>query len=108
VIELGCGITVYPARSEGGRWRAVWHEDGQRQQCEAPTEEKLAPKLAKVAERLQADAPNMRKVFRVRGAPFRGAALDPDPNVAGSRQRWRGRDRRSKTVWTWSAERKEA
>jgi hypothetical protein len=33
VIELGCGITMYPARSEGGRWRAVWHEDGQRQQC---------------------------------------------------------------------------
>jgi len=26
VIELGCGITVYPARSGGGR--AVWHEDG--------------------------------------------------------------------------------
>lgn len=24
VIELECGITVYPARSEGGRWRAVW------------------------------------------------------------------------------------
>jgi hypothetical protein len=23
VIELECGITVYPARSEGGRWRAV-------------------------------------------------------------------------------------
>ena len=22
VIELECGITVYPARSEGGRWRA--------------------------------------------------------------------------------------
>jgi hypothetical protein len=50
VIELECGITVYPARSEGGRWRAIWHEDGQWQQCEAPTEEKLALKLAKVAE----------------------------------------------------------
>ncbi len=54
VIELEYGITVYPARSEGGRWRAVWHEDGERRQCEAATEEKLAPKLAKVAERLQA------------------------------------------------------
>jgi hypothetical protein len=67
-IELQCGITVYPARSEGGRWRGVWHEDGERRQCEAATEEKLAPKLAKVAERLQADAPNMRKP---------GAALMP-------------------------------
>jgi hypothetical protein len=74
VIELECGITVYPARSEGGRWRAVWHEDGQRQQCEAPTEEKLAPKLAKVAERLQADAPNMRKP----GAALIAHNLDPD------------------------------
>jgi hypothetical protein len=25
VIELECGITVYPARSEGGRWRAAWY-----------------------------------------------------------------------------------
>jgi hypothetical protein len=31
VIELESGITVYPARDEHGRWRAVWHEDGQRQ-----------------------------------------------------------------------------
>jgi len=35
VIELECGITVYPARAEQGRWRAVWHENGERQQCEA-------------------------------------------------------------------------
>ena len=61
VIELECGITVYPARSEGGRWRAVWYEAGERQQCEAATEGKLAPKLEKVAERLKADAPNMRR-----------------------------------------------
>jgi hypothetical protein len=74
VIELECGITVYPARSEGGRWRAVWHEDGERLQCEAATEEKLAPKLAKVAERLQADAPNMRKP----GAALIRHYLDPD------------------------------
>jgi hypothetical protein len=47
VIELECGVTVYPARSAGGRWRAVWHEDGQRRQCEAPTEVKLAAKLEK-------------------------------------------------------------
>ena len=33
----------------------------ERQQCEAATEAKLAPKLEKVAERLQADAPDMRR-----------------------------------------------
>ena len=61
VIELDYGITVYPAREEPGRWRAVWHERGKRQQCEASSEEKLAARLAKVAERLEADAPNMTR-----------------------------------------------
>ena len=28
VIELEYSITVYPAREEHGRWRAVWYEDG--------------------------------------------------------------------------------
>jgi integrase len=74
VIELECGITVYPAPSEGGRWRAVWYEAGKRQQCEAATEEKLAPKLEKIAERLQADAPNMRRP----GADLIAHYLDPD------------------------------
>ena len=60
VIELECGITVYPAREEQGRWRAVWYENGERQQCEAASEEKLAAKLEKVTERLEADAPNMK------------------------------------------------
>ena len=27
VIELDLGITVYPPRDKGGRWRAVWHEE---------------------------------------------------------------------------------
>ena len=61
VIELDHGITVYPACSEGGRWRATWHESGQRQQCEAATEEKLAAELEKVTERLAVDAPNITK-----------------------------------------------
>jgi integrase len=74
VIELEYGITVYPARSEGGRWRAVWHEDGQRQQCEAATEEKLAARLEKVRARLEADAPNMKKP----GADLIAWYLDPD------------------------------
>jgi hypothetical protein len=30
VIELDHGITVYPPKDKGGRWRAVWHEDGER------------------------------------------------------------------------------
>ena len=52
VIELDYGITVYPAREEHGRWRAVWYEDGERQQCEAASEEKLAAKLEKVTAML--------------------------------------------------------
>jgi integrase len=53
------GITVYPARFEGDRWRAVWYEDGERRQCEAVSEDRLAGKLGKVTERLAADAPRM-------------------------------------------------
>jgi integrase len=82
VIELECGVTVYPARGAGGRWRAVWHEAGQRQQCEAPTEEKLATKLEKVTERLEADAPNMRRP----GADLIAHYLDPDRLPV--RRRW--------------------
>ena len=74
VIELECGITVYPAREEQGRWRAVWHENGERQQCEAASEEKLAAKLAKVTERLEADAPNMT----LRGADLIAFYLSAD------------------------------
>jgi hypothetical protein len=74
VIELECGITVYPAREERGRWRAVWHENGQRQQCEAASEDKLAARLAKVTERLEADAPNMT----LRGADLIAFYLSAD------------------------------
>jgi integrase len=74
VIELEYGITVYPAREEHGRWRAVWYEDGERQQCEAASEEKLAAKLEKVTERLEADAPNMKRP----GADLIAHYLDPD------------------------------
>jgi hypothetical protein len=74
VIELEYGITVYPAREEKGRWRAVWHENGQRQQCEAGTQEKLTAKLEKVTERLAADAPNMQRC----GADLIRHFLDPD------------------------------
>ena len=74
VIELEYGITVYPARAEPGRWRAVWCEDGQRQQCEAASEEKLAARLEKVTERLAAGAPDMRRP----GADLIAQYLDPD------------------------------
>jgi hypothetical protein len=43
---------------EGGRWRAVWKENGARRQCEAASEDRLAARLEKVTERLMADAPN--------------------------------------------------
>ena len=57
VIELDLGITVYPPRDKGGRWRAVWHEDGERQQCESVSEDKLAAKLEKVRQRLTTCGP---------------------------------------------------
>ncbi len=74
VVELDYGITVYPDREQKGRWRAVWYEDGKRQQCEAGTEQKLAAKLQKVTERLEADAPNMK----LPGADLIRHYLDPD------------------------------
>jgi hypothetical protein len=81
VIELDCGITVYPARSEGGRWRATWYESGKRRQCEAASEEKLAARLETVRTRLEADAPNMRKP----GADLIAHYLDPDRLPVGKR-----------------------
>ena len=81
VIELEHGITVYPAREDPGRWRAVWYEDGVRQQCEAASEAKLAVKLEKVSERLAADAPNMRRL----GGDLIGHYLDPDRLAADAR-----------------------
>jgi hypothetical protein len=85
VIELEHGITVYPARFEGDRWRAVWYEDGERQQCEAVTEDRLAGRLEKVSERLAADAPNMRRP---------GADL-----IAHYPAGWRDSSREGR--WTW-------
>jgi hypothetical protein len=62
VAELGWGATVYPPREAGGRWRAVWWEDGERRQCQAVSEGKLAVMLERVAERLAAvDAPFLER-----------------------------------------------
>jgi hypothetical protein len=74
VVELEYGITVYPASEEGGRWRAVWHEGGARQQCEARSEDKLAAQLEKVTERLAAGASNMKRP----GADLISWYLNPD------------------------------
>jgi integrase len=74
VIEMEYGITVYPARFEGDRWRAVWYEDGERQQCESAREDRLAARLEQVTERLRADAANMRRP----GTDLIAHYLDPD------------------------------
>jgi hypothetical protein len=39
----------------------VWYENGLRRQCEARSEERLAERLEKVAERLTADTPNLER-----------------------------------------------
>jgi hypothetical protein len=46
VMELDLGITVYPPRDKGGRWRAVWHEDGERQQCDSVSQDKIGESQA--------------------------------------------------------------
>jgi integrase len=63
-----------PGPRGAGPLAAAWHENGQRQQCEAASEEKLAARLAKVTERLEADAPNMT----LRGADLIAFYLSPD------------------------------
>ena len=68
-------------REEHGRWRAVWYETGDRQQCEAASEEKLAARLEKVKVRLEADAPNMKRP----GADLIACYLDPDRLPVGER-----------------------
>jgi site-specific recombinase XerD len=74
VIELDLGITVYPPRDKGGRWRATWHDDGERQQCESVSQEKLAAKLEKVRQRLVTGASNMTRP----GADLIAWYLNPD------------------------------
>jgi hypothetical protein len=65
---------VYPPRQNGGRWRAVWDEDGERQQCESVSEDKLAAKLEKARQRLAMGAANMTKP----GAELIVWCLNPD------------------------------
>ena len=74
VIELDSGILVYPPEAGGEPWRAVFTENGQRKYRQGATEAKLAAKLEKVTERLQADAANMERP----GADLIAHYLDPD------------------------------
>ena len=74
VVELGCGIVVYPPEADGEPWRAVFTENGQRRYRQGATEEKLAAKLEKVTERLSAGAANMERP----GADLIAHYLDPD------------------------------
>jgi integrase len=61
VIDMGCGVTVYPPETDGEPWRAVWVENGRRRFRQAATEARLAAKLAVVTGRLKANAPNMER-----------------------------------------------
>jgi hypothetical protein len=74
VIELDFGILVYPPEIDGEPWRAVFTENGQRKYRQGATEAKLAEKLEKVKERLQADAANMERP----GADLIKRYLNPD------------------------------
>jgi hypothetical protein len=84
VIELDFGILVYPPETGGEPWRAVFTENGQRKYRQGATEAKLAEKLEKVKERLQAD------VFTKLGISSRGQLHrvlpgDPDPDAVPPR-----------------------
>ena len=54
VIELDCGIVVYPPEEAGAPWLAVFTENGRRRFRQGATEAELAARLEKVTERLQA------------------------------------------------------
>ena len=75
VVEVEGGITVYPPQRDGDRWRAVFTENGRRRYREAGSEDKLA----KVTERLQADAPHLERP----GADLIAWYLSPGRHPAG-------------------------
>jgi hypothetical protein len=81
VVELDHGVMVYPPGAEGEPWRAVWVENGQRRYRQGTTEEKLAAKLEKITERLEADAPDMERP----GADLIAYYLSPDRLPADKR-----------------------
>jgi integrase len=74
VVEVECGILVYPPEEAGEPWRATFTENGRRRFRQAVTEAELAAKLEKVTERLRAGAPDMERP----GADLIVHYLDPD------------------------------
>ena len=74
VVEVECGILVYPPEEAGEPWQATFTENGRRRFRQAMTEAELAAKLAKVTERLRAGAPDMERP----GADLIAHYLDPD------------------------------
>jgi integrase len=80
-IEMGHGITVYPPAEDGAPWRAAFLENGQRRFRQAATEPGLAAKLAKVTERLAAEATSMEKP----GAALIAHYQSPDRHQPGKR-----------------------
>ena len=80
VVEVAGGITVYPARGAGDRWRAVWYENGRRRQCQSATEDGLAARIEKVTARLAADAPGLE----LPGAELIGYYLSPGRHPAAA------------------------
>ena len=60
LLSWGGGDGI-PERVAADRWRTVWYEKGQRRQCEAATEDRLAARLEKVTERLATGAPNLER-----------------------------------------------
>ena len=80
VVEVAGGITVYPARGAGDRWRAVWYENGRRRQCQSATEDGLGARIEKVAVRLAADAPGLE----LPGAALIGYYLSPGRHPAAA------------------------
>jgi integrase len=74
VVEVGCGVLVYPPGAVGEPWRATFTESGRRRFRQAMTEAELAAKLAKVTERLRVGAPDMERP----GADLIAHYLDPD------------------------------
>ena len=54
-IELGGGDGI-PERVAADRWRTVWYDKGQRHQCEAATEDRLAARLVRPGDLVVATA----------------------------------------------------
>lgn len=91
-IELGGGDGI-PERVAADRWRTVWYDKGQRHQCEAATEDRLAARLEKMTERLATGAPNLERpgadLIAFYLSPGRLRVQRQPPGKHAHNQRWR-------------------